>query len=217
MRHRVSLKKLSKTPAHRKAMIRNMLIALYRHEKIKTTFAKSKVLKRYAEKLITRAKVDSVHNRRMVAKWIQDKEVLNKLFTEIAPKFAQRPGGYTRIVKLGPRYGDATEMVYILLVEEELTFKKTTNKKSNSSPKKKTTTPKHTSPKNTSDSGTTVDQADSATSVGEDSIQSEEQSTGSSVVTDTNETNADTVEATTDTEDTTTDTSADTTTENSNK
>ena len=120
MRHRVSIKKLSKTPAHRKAMIRNMLVALYNHEKIKTTHAKSKVLQRYAEKLITRAKQDTVHNRRLTAKWIQDKAILNKLFTEIAPKYQKRAGGYTRIVKIGPRYGDAAEMVYILLVEEEL-------------------------------------------------------------------------------------------------
>lgn len=120
MRHRVEVKKLSKTPAHRKAMIRNMLTSLYRYERIKTTLAKSKVLQRIAERLITRAGQDTVHNRRMVAKWVQDKEILNKLFTEIAPKYIQRLGGYSRIVKIGPRYGDAAEMVYIALVEDEV-------------------------------------------------------------------------------------------------
>ena len=116
MNHRVKLKKLSKTPAHRKAMIRNMLIALFRYERIKTTLAKSKVLQRIAERLITRTRVDSVANRRLVAKWVQDKEIHAKLFTSIAPLFVDRKGGYTRIVKLGQRYGDASEMVYISLV-----------------------------------------------------------------------------------------------------
>ncbi len=116
MNHRIQLKKLSKTPAHRKAMIRNMLVALFRYERIKTTLAKSKVLQRIAERMITRARVDSVANRRLVAKWVQDKEVHAKLFTSIAPLFVDRKGGYTRIVKLGQRYGDASEMVYISLV-----------------------------------------------------------------------------------------------------
>lgn len=119
MKHRVSLKKLGKTPAHRKAMIRNMLVALFREQRIKTTFAKAKVLRRFAERLITRARKDGVHNRRMARKWIQDKAVLNTLFTEIGPQYVQRPGGYTRIVKMGPRYGDASEMAYIALVVDE--------------------------------------------------------------------------------------------------
>lgn len=136
MRHRISIKKLSKTPAHRKVMIKNMLIALYRHEKINTTFAKSKVLKQYAERLITRSKIDSVHNRRVVAKWIHDKKILNKLFTEIGPRFSGRPGGYTRTVKLGPRYGDATEMVIISLVENNDEKSLSNSKKKNTSNKK---------------------------------------------------------------------------------
>ncbi len=119
MKHRVSLKKLSKTPAHRKAMMRNMLVALFREERIKTTFAKARVLRRFAERLITRARKDGVHNRRMARKWVQDKAILNKLFTELGPRYVQRPGGYTRIVKLGPRYGDASEMAYIALVVDE--------------------------------------------------------------------------------------------------
>ena len=131
MRHRVSINKLSKTPAHRKAMIRNMLISFYRYEQIKTTHAKSKVLQRRAERLITRAKEDTVHNRRMVRKWVQDKDMLNKLFTDIGPRYKTREGGYTRIVKIGPRYGDASEMVYISLVEKTplSTTPQTTSKK----------------------------------------------------------------------------------------
>lgn len=101
-------------------MIRNMLTALFRYERIKTTLAKAKALRRFAEKLITRAKVDGVHNRREAAKWVQDKAALNKLFTDIGPRFAKRPGGYTSIVKVGPRFGDASEMAYIRLVDQSL-------------------------------------------------------------------------------------------------
>ncbi len=119
MNHRVSLKKLNKTPAHRKAMIRNMLVALFRNRRIKTTLAKAKVLRSFAERLITRARKDGVHNRRIACKWVQDKEILNKLFIEIGPQYMQRTGGYTRIVKIGPRYGDASEMAYIALVSDE--------------------------------------------------------------------------------------------------
>lgn len=117
MKHRVRVKKLSKTPAHRKAMMRNMLVAFFRHEQIKTTLAKSKVLQRFAERLISRARTDSVANRRIVAKWVQDKAVAAKLFTKISPLFKERKGGYTRIVKIGQRSGDATEMVWFSLVE----------------------------------------------------------------------------------------------------
>lgn len=136
MRHRVTVKKLSKTPAHRKAMLRNMLVALYKHEQIKTTHAKSKFLQRTAEKLITRAKNDTVHNRRIAAKWVQDKDILKKLFEEIGPRFKQRPGGYTRITKIGQRYGDASEMVYIGLVEDELPADTKSKKKDKESKKK---------------------------------------------------------------------------------
>lgn len=118
-------------------MIRNMLISLYRYEQIKTTHAKSKVLQRRAERLITRAKQDTVHNRRMVRKWVQDKDMLNKLFTDIGPRYKTREGGYTRIVKIGPRYGDASEMVYISLVEEELTKKSSPSTTAQTTSKKK--------------------------------------------------------------------------------
>jgi large subunit ribosomal protein L17 len=102
-----------------------MATALFRYERIKTTKPKAREIRRVAEKLITRARHDNVHNRRIVAKTIQDKAVLAKLFSDIAPRFAERPGGYTRILKLGQRYGDASEMVFLELVEhKELVRKK---------------------------------------------------------------------------------------------
>ncbi|GAB6090134.1 50S ribosomal protein L17 [Spirochaeta dissipatitropha] len=123
MRHRVNYNPLSRTSSHRKALHRNMVTSLFRHEKIKTTKAKARAIRRTAEKMITRAKVDSVHNRRMINRDIKDKEVLNKLFVEIGPRFVERPGGYTRMLKLGPRFGDAAEMVILELVSEELPAK----------------------------------------------------------------------------------------------
>lgn len=117
MRHRNRLNRLSLRPSHRNAMIKNMLTSLFRHESIKTTKAKAKVVQKAAEKMITRAKVDSVHNRREIFKDIKDKAILNKLFTEIGPLFVDRKGGYTRVLKLGFRHGDAAEMAILELVE----------------------------------------------------------------------------------------------------
>lgn len=160
MRHRIHVKKLSKTPAHRKAMLRNMLVSFFRYEQIKTTRAKGKLLQRYAERMITRARKDTVATRRLVAKWVQDKAILAKLFTTIAPIFSTRNGGYTRIIKIGQRFGDASEMVYISLVEfseekdkeEVLSSKKETKetkekKKSEKGKREKEKTEKLESPK----------------------------------------------------------------------
>ncbi len=119
MKHKIGYNKLSRTSSHRKAMIRNMVTSLFRYERVKTTKAKALEVRRYAEKMITRAKVDSVHNRRIIAEDISDKAVLAKLFTEIGPKNSDRPGGYTRILKLGQRSGDAADMVLLELVERE--------------------------------------------------------------------------------------------------
>ena len=94
-----------------------MVTALFRYERIRTTKAKAREIARTAERLITRARVDTVHNRRQVARRIHDQEILAKLFTDIAQRFGDRPGGYTRRVKLGKRYGDASEMVLLELVE----------------------------------------------------------------------------------------------------
>lgn len=117
MKHRVGFNRLGRKPAHRKALHNNMVTSLLVHERIKTTEAKAKAVRRTAEKLITRAGEDTVHNRRMVARGIKDKGALAKLFTEIGPRFKDRPGGYTRILKLGPRNGDASELVLLELVE----------------------------------------------------------------------------------------------------
>lgn len=118
MRHRNRLNKLGISASHRKSMVRNMATSLFKSEAITTTRAKAKVVQRAAEKMITRAKVDSVHNRREINKDIKNDGVLNKLFTAIAPMFANRNGGYTRILKLGPRLGDGAEMVLLELVEK---------------------------------------------------------------------------------------------------
>jgi large subunit ribosomal protein L17 len=118
MRHRVNYNPLNRKASHRKALHKNMITSLLRYERITTTKAKASAVKRSAEKMITRAKEDSVHNRRIAGKMISDKAVLNKLFTEIGPRFKQRPGGYTRMLKIGQRYGDASEMAILELVEK---------------------------------------------------------------------------------------------------
>ncbi len=120
MNHRNGFNPLSRTTAHRRAMTRNMVTSLFRYERITTTEAKAKEVRKAAEKLITRAKVDSVHNRRTAAKFIADEKILNKLFTEIGPRMKDRNGGYTRILKLGFRQGDAADTVIFELVDYKL-------------------------------------------------------------------------------------------------
>ncbi len=120
MNHRNGFNPLSRTTAHRRAMSRNMVTSLFRFERITTTSAKAKEVRRAAEKLITRSKVDSVHNRRIAAKYIQDEKILNKLFTELGPRMKERKGGYTRILKIGFRQGDAADMVILELVDYTL-------------------------------------------------------------------------------------------------
>jgi len=119
MKHRVDLKRLGRKPSHRKALCRNMVTSLFKFERIKTTKPKAKEIRRKAEKIITRARVDNIHNRRIVARVITEKGILHKLFTDIAPRFVSRPGGYTRILKLGKRSGDSAEMVFLELVERK--------------------------------------------------------------------------------------------------
>ena len=116
MRHRKKGRKLQRTASHRRAMLRNLATSLFRHERIKTTTAKAKELRPYAERLITLARRGDLHARRLVARKIQDREVLGKLFDEISSRYAERPGGYTRILKLGNRKGDAAEISLIELV-----------------------------------------------------------------------------------------------------
>lgn len=120
MNHSKGFNPLSRDAAHRRAMTRNMVTSLFKSERITTTGAKAKEVQRRAERLITRGKVDSVHNRRQAARYIYDDGVLNKLFVDIAPRMKERKGGYTRIMKLGYRQGDAAEMVILELVDYKL-------------------------------------------------------------------------------------------------
>ena len=118
MRHRKSGRKLGRNSSHRKAMFRNMSTSLLLHETIKTTVPKAKELRRVVEPLITLSKKDSVANRRLAFSRLRDKEIVGKLFSEIGPRFIERPGGYVRILKLGPRAGDAAPMAMVQLVEK---------------------------------------------------------------------------------------------------
>ncbi|TNF89011.1 MAG: 50S ribosomal protein L17 [Gammaproteobacteria bacterium] len=117
MRHRKSGRHLNRTSAHRQAMFRNMAASLIEHEVIKTTLPKAKELRRVAEPLITLAKEDSVANRRLAFARTRDKAAVGKLFDEIGPRYVDRPGGYTRILKCGHRAGDAAPMAFIELVD----------------------------------------------------------------------------------------------------
>ena len=116
MRHRKAGRNLSRTSAHRAAMFRNMTSSLFRHELIKTTLPKAKELRRVAEPLITLAKSDNVHKRRVAFSRLRDKQAVGKLFTELGPRYRERPGGYLRILKCGFRAGDAAPMAYVELV-----------------------------------------------------------------------------------------------------
>jgi large subunit ribosomal protein L17 len=117
MRHMKSGRKLNRTSAHREAMFRNMASSLFKHEVIKTTLPKAKELRRVAEPLITLAKTDGVANRRLAFARLRDEVAVGKLFTEIGPRYANRPGGYLRILKCGFRAGDAAPMAYVELVD----------------------------------------------------------------------------------------------------
>jgi large subunit ribosomal protein L17 len=117
MRHKVAGRKLGRDSAHRKALFRNLVTELFRHEQIRTTEAKAKAIRPQAERLITLAKRGDLHARRMAARDVQDPEILQKLFDELAGRYEDREGGYTRIYKLGPRQGDAAPMALISLVE----------------------------------------------------------------------------------------------------
>ena len=119
MHNRIGFNRLDRKPSHRRALHRNMVTSLIKYERIKTTQAKAKEIRRTAEKLVTRAKEDSVHNRRIAAKTVFEKSTLNKLFTKVGPRFADRPGGYTRILKLGRRPGDAAEMVILEFIKDD--------------------------------------------------------------------------------------------------
>lgn len=117
MRHRKSINHLGRTSSHRKAMLANMAVSLIMHKRIKTTTAKAKALRKYLEPLITKSKDDSTHSRRIVFSYLQDKNAVTELFREVSAKVADRPGGYTRILKTGARLGDNADMCIIELVD----------------------------------------------------------------------------------------------------
>ena len=117
MRHNKKFNHLGRTASHRSAMLANMAISLIMHKRITTTLAKAKALKKYVEPLITRSKEDTTNSRRVVFRYLQNKYAVTELFKEISTKVADRPGGYTRVIKLGTRQGDAAEMSFIELVD----------------------------------------------------------------------------------------------------
>ena len=125
MRHGKKFNHLSRTADHRRAMLANMAISLIMHKRITTTLAKAKALKKYVEPLITRSKDDSTNSRRVVFSYLQNKEALKELFGPVAQKVGDRPGGYTRIIKLGFRQGDAAEKAFIELVDFDENMLKT--------------------------------------------------------------------------------------------
>ncbi len=124
MRHRKTIKKLNRTREHRKALLANLAGALFEHKRIKTTHAKAKAAQRFVERLITIAKADTLHARRLVLSRVRHKWVMQMLFNEIAPAYAERNGGYTRVVKLGQREGDGAELSILELVGFEEAVKK---------------------------------------------------------------------------------------------
>lgn len=129
MRHNKKFNHLGRTADHRKAMLANLAISLIMHKRITTTVAKAKALKTYVEPLITRSKEDTTNSRRVVFRYLQNKEALKELFGVISTKVADRPGGYTRIIKLGFRQGDAAQMCFIELVDFDENMAKTVAKK----------------------------------------------------------------------------------------
>jgi large subunit ribosomal protein L17 len=121
MRHHRAGKKLGRDSAHRRALYANLAGSLIEHGRIKTTEAKAKAVKPFAEQMITLGKRGDLAARRQAIAELRSQDVVHQLFADVAPRFADRPGGYTRIVKLGPRYGDAAEMVYLELVDYDVT------------------------------------------------------------------------------------------------
>jgi large subunit ribosomal protein L17 len=129
MRHNKKFNHLGRTASHRSAMLANMAISLIMHKRITTTVAKAKALKKYVEPLVTKAKEDSTNSRRVVFSYLQNKEAIKELFSVVAEKVGDRPGGYTRIIKLGTRQGDAAQICFIELVDFDPEMAKTAGKK----------------------------------------------------------------------------------------
>ena len=139
MRHKKSFNHLGRTASHRNAMLSNMAVSLIMHKRITTTLAKAKALKTYVEPLITRSKEDTTNSRRVVFSYLQNKEALKELFGTVSAKVGDRPGGYTRIIKLGTRKGDAAPIAFIELVDFDENMAKTETKKKSTRRSRKST------------------------------------------------------------------------------
>ena len=142
MRHGKKFNHLSRTADHRRAMLANMAISLIMHKRITTTLAKAKALKKYVEPLITRSKDDSTNSRHVVFSYLQNKEALKELFGTVAQKVGDRPGGYTRIIKLGSRQGDAADIAFIELVDFDENMLKTPKAEKKTRRSRKSAAPK---------------------------------------------------------------------------
>jgi large subunit ribosomal protein L17 len=129
MRHNRKFNHLSRTASHRSALLANMAVSLIKHKRITTTIAKAKALKKYVEPLLTKSKQDTTNSRRVVFSYLQDKQAISELFKEISVKIADRPGGYTRIIKLGNRLGDNASLCFIELVDYDENMAKNAPKK----------------------------------------------------------------------------------------
>ncbi len=123
MRHGIAKRKLNKSIAHRRSMFANMSVSLIKHEQIKTTLPKAKELRPIVEKLITAARTNDLHSRRLILSFLRDEKAVKKLFDVLAPRYLERKGGYTRVLKAGFRYGDAAPMAFIEFVDRDLTAK----------------------------------------------------------------------------------------------
>ena len=149
MRHNKKFNHLGRTADHRAAMLANMAKSLIKHKRITTTLAKAKALKKYVESLITRSKNDTTNSRRVVFRYLQDKETVTELFKEISVKVGDRPGGYTRVIKLGTRQGDAAEMAFIELVDYDENMAKTPKAEPKKTRRSRRSTKKVETPANT--------------------------------------------------------------------
>ena len=146
MRHNKKFNHLGRTASHRNAMLANMAISLIMHKRITTTLAKAKALKKYVEPLITRSKDDSTNSRRVVFSYLQNKEALKELFVAVAQKVGDRPGGYTRIIKLGSRQGDAADIAFIELVDFDENMLKSPKAEKKTRRSRKSSAPKAEAP-----------------------------------------------------------------------
>lgn len=138
MRHRVAGKKLGRDKDHRKALFKNLITSLILHEEIKTTEAKAKAIKRLADKLVSQARTGTLHARRIIAGFLTDQKAITKIVDVLGPRFKKRKGGFTRIVRLGPRKGDAAPMVKMELVEKDEEVQKGKREKQEGGKKEKT-------------------------------------------------------------------------------